>query len=229
MGKRMPLIRWLLRRLALLALVLFVALPAVLIGLYTVVPPPVTPLMLIRWTEGHGIVKDWVPLSQISPHLPAAVIAAEDNLFCRHHGFDLAAIREQAENYLAGEPVRGASGITQQTAKNLFLWPDRGWFGKALEAWLALGLELAWPKRRILEVYLNVIEFGPGIYGAEAASLHHFRKNAEALTRRQAALLASILPAPLARSAGNPSAAVERKASIVERRIGQIGGLLDCY
>ena len=133
-------------------------------------PPPVTPLMLIRWTEGHSIGKDWVPLEQMSPHLPAAVIAAEDNRFCQHFGFDVDAIRQQVDNYLEGQAVRGASGITQQTAKNLFLWPDRGWFGKALEAWLALGLEVAWPKRRILEVYLNVIEYGPGIYGAEAAA-----------------------------------------------------------
>lgn len=212
-----------------LGLFLLVLLPGGLIGLYSVVPPPATPLMLIRWTEGHPIGKDWVPLAQMSPHLPAAVIAAEDNLFCRHYGFDLGAIREQVENYLEGGPVRGASGITQQTAKNLFLWPDRGWFGKALEAWLALGLEIAWSKRRILEVYLNVIEFGPGVYGAEAASLHHFRKSAAQLTRRQAALLASVLPAPLSRSAGQPSAAVARKAGIVEKRIGQISGLLDCY
>ncbi len=206
------LLRWLVRRLFLRALLVFELLPAALIGLYSVVPPPVTPLMLIRWTEGHSIAKDWVPIAQMSPHLPAAVIAAEDNLFCQHYGFDL-----------------GASGITQQIAKNLFLWPDRGWFGKALEAWLALGLKLAWPNQRILEVYLNVIEFGPGIYGAEAASLHHFRKSAAQLTRRQAALLASVLPAPLVRSAGKPSSAVARKAGIVEKRIGQIGGLLDCY
>lgn len=223
------LVRWLLWRLFWLGLSLLVLLPGGLIGLYAVVPPPVTPLMLIRWTEGQSIGKDWVPLDQMSQHLPAAVIAAEDNLFCRHHGFDVDAIREQVDNYLAGERVRGASGITQQTAKNLFLWPNRGWFGKALEAWLSLGLEVAWPKRRILEVYLNVIEFGPGVYGAEAASLHHFRKGAEKLTRRQAALLASVLPAPLVRSASQPSAGVVRKARIVEQRIGQIGNLLDCY
>ncbi len=225
----MILLRWLLWRGVPLVLLVFVALPAGLIALYSIVPPPVTPLMLIRWADGHGIDKDWMPLRQISPHLPAAVIAAEDNRFCQHYGFDLAAIRAQAERYWQGKPVRGASGITQQTAKNLFLWPDRGWFGKALETGLALGLELAWSKRRILEVYLNVIEFGPGVYGAEAASLHHFRKSAEALTRRQAALLASVLPAPLIRSAGNPSARVVRKAGIVETRVGQIAGLLDCY
>lgn len=223
------LVLWLLWRAFWLALILLVLLPGGLIGLYSVVSPPATPLMLIRWTEGHGIAKDWVPLAQMSPHLPAAVIAAEDNRFCQHYGFDLGAIREQLENYWQGEPVRGASGITQQTAKNLFLWPDRGWFGKALEAWFALGLELAQPKRRILEVYLNVIEFGPGVYGAEAAALSHFRKPAEGLSKREAALLASVLPAPLVRSAGNPSAAVQKKARIVERRIGQISGLLDCY
>lgn len=222
-------LRWLFRRLILLALLLLVLLPGALIALYRFVPPPVTPLMLIRWTEGHGIAKDWTPLAQISPYLPAAVIAAEDNRFCQHYGFDLGAIREQAENYLAGEPVRGASGITQQTAKNLFLWPGQDWVRKGLEAWLALGLELAWPKRRILEVYLNVIEFGPGIYGAEAAALHHFRKPAERLSKRESALLASILPAPLRRSAGKPTSGVVRKAQIVEQRIGQIGDLLDCY
>ena len=225
----MKLLRWIVLRAVWLGLFVLVLLPGALIGLYAVMPPPVTPLMLIRWTEGHSIGKDWVPLEQMSPHLPAAVIAAEDNRFCQHFGFDVDAIRQQVDNYLEGQAVRGASGITQQTAKNLFLWPDRGWFGKALEAWLALGLEVAWPKRRILEVYLNVIEYGPGVYGAEAAALHHFRKPADHLSRREAALLASVLPSPLTRSAGKPSPAVVRKARIVERRVGQIGGLLNCY
>lgn len=225
----MRFLRWLFWRAVLLAVLVLVVLPGVLIALYRFVPPPVTPLMLIRWSEGQGIGKDWAPLSQISPYLPAAVIAAEDNKFCRHYGFDLGAIREQVDNYLDGEPVRGASGITQQTAKNLLLWPGQDWVRKGLEAWLAVGLELAWPKRRILEMYLNVIEFGPGIYGAEAAALHHFRKPAERLSRREAALLASILPAPLRRSAGKPTPGVVRKAQIVEQRIGQIGDLLDCY
>lgn len=225
----MRLLRWLLWRGLPLVLVVFVALPVALIALYSVVPPPVTPLMLIRWADGYGIDRDWMPLRQISPHLPAAVIAAEDNRFCRHYGFDLAAIGEQVERYWDGKPARGASGITQQTAKNLFLWPDRGWFGKALEAWLALGLEVIWSKQRILEVYLNVIEFGPGIYGADAAARHHFGKSAEHLSKREAALLASILPAPLVRSAGKPSASVTRKARVVFARIDQIGNLLDCY
>ncbi len=225
----MGFLRRLLRRLVIWAVIVFVALPAALIGLYLFVPPPLTPLMAIRATEDYGLDKTWVPLDAMAPYLPAAAIAAEDNLFCRHHGFDLAAIWQQWQRYRDGLPARGASGITQQTAKNLFLWPGRDWARKGLEAYLALGLEAAWPKRRILEVYLNVAEFGPGVYGAEAAARHHFAKSAAELTRREAALLASVLPAPLQRSAAAPTRLVARKAEVVSRRIDEIGNLLDCY
>jgi monofunctional glycosyltransferase len=219
--------RWLRRFLLAIALV-FVALPAGLIALYRVVPPPVTPLMVIRLFEGYGIEKDWTSLDQMAAVVPRSVIAAEDNRFCRHFGFDVQAIREQVERYADGLVVRGASGITQQTAKNLFLWPGQDWLRKGLETYLALGLEIAWPKRRILEVYLNVAEFGPGIYGVESAARANFGKPAARLTGREAALLASILPAPLHRSAAKPSAAVLHKADVVRRRVDQISNLLDC-
>ena len=223
------LVRWLLLRLILAVLLVFIVLPGALMWLYLHVPPPVTPLMLIRSYDGYGIEKDWRDLEQMSADLPASVIAAEDNRFCRHQGFDLDAIWLQWERYKAGKTARGASGLSQQTAKNLFLWPDRGWFGKILETYLTVALEQFWPKRRILEVYLNIAELAPGTYGMQAGAHHHFGRTAANVTRRQSALLASILPAPLHWSAAEPNKRVARKARIVERRAREIQKLLDCY
>ena len=225
----MRLIRRLFWRLMLLAILVLVVLPIGLMGLYLYVPPLATPLMLIRAVEGQGMAQTWVPLAQMPASLPAAAIAAEDNQFCRHAGFDLGAIREQVERYRAGKSVRGASGISQQTAKNLFLWPERGWLGKALEAYLTLGLEQLWPKARILEVYLNIAELGPGVYGVEAGAQRHFGRSVADLSKRQSALLVSILPSPLHWSAAKPNKRVGRKARVVAERIGQISDLLDCY
>ena len=187
--------------------------PPALIALYRVVPPPLTPLMVIRSVEGLPLRHDWVPLRAISSNLIAAVITTEDQNFCRHQGFDVDAIRAAWAAYEQGGRLRGASTISQQTAKNLFLWPAQDFVRKGLEAYLTVWLELLWPKQRILEVYLNVIEWGPGIYGAEAAAQSHFGRSAASLTARQAALLASVLPNPRQWSPIRPGPHVERRTA----------------
>ena len=222
-------IRRLIRRAALGLMLVFVALPVGLLLVYRVVPPPATPLMLIRWAEGHPIDYRWVSLEDIAPALPAAVLAAEDNHFCRHHGIDWQAIDQALADHRAGDRLRGASTVSMQTAKNLLLWPDRGWLRKALEAYLTLWLELLWDKRRILEVYLNIAEFGPGLYGAEAAAQRQFGRPAATLTADQAARLAVVLPAPLDRSAASPTPRLAQRALTIVRRSHQIAPLLDCY
>jgi monofunctional biosynthetic peptidoglycan transglycosylase len=157
--------------------------------------------------------QQWVAARSISPNLVAAVLTTEDQNFCRHQGFDVEAIRAAWATYEQGGRLRGASTISQQTAKNLFLWPAQDVVRKALEAYLTVWLELLWPKQRILEVYLNIIEWGPGIYGAEAAAQTHFGRPAASLTRRQAALLASVLPNPRQWSPTQPGAHVERRTA----------------
>ena len=221
--------RVLLRRFALGLLCLLVGLPLALIALYAAAPPPITPLMVIRLFEGEGLDKQWVSLAEISPHLPRAVIAAEDNNFCQHNGFDWDAIQDAIEEYQDGRRLRGASTLSMQTAKNIFLWPGRDYLRKGLEAYLTALLELFWDKQRILEVYLNIAEFSSGVYGAEAAARHYFNRPAKDLSRRQAALLATVLPSPRKRSAAKPTQAQARHAITIQRRIGQIRPLLDCY
>ncbi|HEX5795469.1 MAG TPA: monofunctional biosynthetic peptidoglycan transglycosylase, partial [Geminicoccaceae bacterium] len=208
-------------------LVALLAPPALLLA-YRFLPPPVTPLMLIRLAEGEGLEKHWRPLEEIAPALAEAVVAAEDNRFCAHWGVDWPALQGEVEAWLAGEPARGASTITMQTAKNLFLWPDRSLVRKALEAPLTPQLELLWPKRRIVEVYLNVVEFGPGIYGAEAAAQSYFGKPAAGLSQREAALLAAVLPHPRSSSPARPSAYLEDRARTIRGRIDQLGPMLGC-
>lgn len=210
-----------------LALVILLAPPAVF-TLYAVVPPPVTPLMLIRLAEGEGLDRDWVSLEEIAPALPRAVIAAEDNLFCEHWGFDWESMVEAAGDWAAGRGMRGASTLSMQTSKNLLLWPGRTLLRKGLEAYATLWLELLLPKDRILELYLNIAEWGPGLYGAEAAARHHFGVSAADLSRRQAALLAVSLPNPRDRTAGRPGPALRQQAAVIERRMGQLGPLLAC-
>ncbi|MEN0075394.1 MAG: monofunctional biosynthetic peptidoglycan transglycosylase [Paracraurococcus sp.] len=225
---RLPLPRSPGRVLRILLLVLLAGPPGLFLA-FRFVPPPVTPLMLIRLVEGHGLHKDWVPYAEIAPALAESVIAAEDNLFCEQSiGFDLAALRGQLEAWWRGERPRGASTITMQTAKNLLLWPGRDPLRKAIEAWLTPQLALLWPKRRVLEVYLNIVEFGPGTYGAEAAAQRFFGKPARLLTRREAARLAAVLPSPLRWSAAAPDPALRQRAAVIERRVPQLGPLLDC-
>jgi monofunctional biosynthetic peptidoglycan transglycosylase len=201
----------------LLVLSLFLAM------LYRVAPPPATPLMLIRLAEGYGIQKSWRPLADISPALIRAVIASEDQRFCRHFGFDWKAIETAWEQYQSGDgELLGASTISMQTAKNVFLWPARDWLRKGFEAYFTVLIELAWSKRRIIEIYLNVIEWGPGIYGAEAAAQHYFRKPAAQLGATEAARLAAILPAPLDWSASRPDAEVLERSAFILRQMPRV-------
>jgi monofunctional biosynthetic peptidoglycan transglycosylase len=213
--------RWLLR--ALLFLFIF---SIVLTLLYRFVPVPLTPLMVQRYfeLEDGKIDKEWKSLDEISPNLPLAVITAEDQKFEDHLGFDLEAI-EKAVKYNEkhkGKKVKGASTISQQTAKNVFLWPGRSWIRKGLEVYFTFLIELCWSKERIMEVYLNVIEMGPGVYGAEAAANYYFHKPAAKLSRSESAAIAAILPNPLRWSASKPTRYIERKKSWILRHMKYI-------
>ena len=186
--------------------------------------PPTTAFMLRdAWQREHAINYQWRPMEQISPQLAIAVIAAEDQKFPQHHGFDLSQIQAVLEQ--RGSPSRGASTLSQQLAKNLFLWPGRSYLRKGLEAWLTLWLELLWSKHRILEVYLNVAEFGPAIYGAGAASQLLLNTSADKLTMREAALLAAVLPNPKTLSAAHPSDYVRKRSARIELAARQLGGV----
>jgi len=213
----------------------FMGISAAWVLIYRVVPVPGTPLMLIRLAQGApGVDRIWVRLEDISPHLTRAVIAAEDTRFCRHGGIDWDAV-EQARKANArantrGRNLRGASTISMQTAKNAFLWPDRTWFRKGLELWFTSLAELAWPKRRILEIYLNIAEWGNGIYGAEAAARRFFGKPARDLTRREAAMMAAVLPNPRRWSPVNPTRYIAGRSGVIERRMSIVArdDLADC-
>lgn len=209
--------RWLLR--GFLALLL---LPVPLILLYRFVPPPVTPLMLIRAAEGEPIHRDWVPYARIAPALPRAVIASEDERFCWHHGFDWVEIDKAYDAWRAGDRLRGASTISQQLARNLFLWPGGGYPRKAAEAYVTLLLEALLSKQRILELYLNVVEWGDGVYGAEAAARAHFGRSALLLSERQAALLAAVLPAPRDWRPERPTRFLDERADTILARMPEV-------
>lgn len=204
-----------------------IAAPFVLTLAYLLVPPPST-LMLADIATLHWPKRDWVPLSRISPALVATVVASEDSAFCDHFGFDFKQIDNALDNAKKGRKLRGASTITQQVAKNLFLWNGRSWVRKALEAPLTLWIELVMPKRRILEIYLNIVEWGPHVYGAEAAAQHHFNTSAAKLSQWQAALLAASLPNPHVRKAGRPGPGLVGLAADVEVRAFARGSALRC-
>lgn len=218
--------RWRLWRAKMARWALIVAVtPFALSLIYGVLPPPVSTVMIWKiW--GRGIDYRWVPIEEISPHLPKAVLAAEDTRFCQHGAIDWEAMSDALEDDEG--PRRGASTITMQTAKNLFLWPGRSYIRKALEAPVALWIDFIWTKQRILEVYLNIAEFGPGIYGAEAAARHHFKKPAAKLTARESALLAAVLPNPIKRVAAKPSPGVRRYAARINARVPGTLPFLDC-
>jgi monofunctional biosynthetic peptidoglycan transglycosylase len=202
----------------LLIVVAVLLLPYLLAPLYRL-GHPVSTLMAWRWVTGAPVARKWVDFSAISPFLPRAVVAAEDAKFCNHHGIDWGALREVIDDAEDGEVTRGGSTITQQVAKNLFLWPGRSVVRKALEFPLALWIDLVLPKQRILEIYLNVAELGPsGQFGAETGSRYAFGHPASALSPREAALLAAILPNPVKRSARNPGPGVRRLAGIYMAR-----------
>jgi monofunctional biosynthetic peptidoglycan transglycosylase len=206
--------------------VLLAALPIVLVPLYAVVPPPVTTVMLWKGLTGAGIEKDWVPLEDISPHLVRAVIASEDARFCSHAGIDWV----EVQNALGDEDgrFRGASTISMQTVKNLFLWTGRDWIRKAVEAPLALYADFILSKRRIMEIYLNVVEWDTGVYGAEAAAQHYFGVPASKLSATQAARLAAVLPAPALRDAGRPGPQTRNIARRIAARAAQSGAYVTC-
>lgn len=188
---------------------------------------PVSTLMAWRSLRGEPMQRQWIDLAAMSPFLPSSVVAAEDAHFCKHHGIDWGALREAIDDAQEdGTPFRGASTITQQVAKNLFLWQGRDPIRKMLEFPLALWIDFVLPKRRILEIYLNVAEFGPqGQFGVEAGSAYAFGKSAASLSPREAALLASVLPNPVKRSARNPGPGVRRLASIYMARAVAAGSL----
>ncbi|MCB1560528.1 MAG: monofunctional biosynthetic peptidoglycan transglycosylase [Xanthomonadales bacterium] len=199
--------------------------------LWRFVDPPTTAFMLARQWEARSagdadfrLRHDWQPLSRISPQLGLAVVASEDQKFPDHHGFDVDAIEAAIAARQQGGRLRGASTISQQLAKNLFLWSGRSFVRKGLEAWFTLLIETAWPKRRILEVYLNVVEFGDGVYGAEAAAQHFFAKPASALTAEESALLAATLPNPRAYRADRPGPYLRERQAWILRQMRQLGG-----
>jgi monofunctional biosynthetic peptidoglycan transglycosylase len=169
--------------------------------------------------EGAGIEKSWRGLDEISPNLAQAVIASEDSLFCSHAGFDWASLRQAWQGNIDGRRLRGGSTISMQTAKNAWLWQDRTYLRKGLEAWFTFWMELLWPKARIMEVYLNIIEWGDGIYGAEAAARTFFGKPAVNLTKREAALMAAVLPNPLRWSPPKPTRYIASRANVIQQRM----------
>ena len=221
--------RWL-RRLLMLP-VLLVAFSVLQVLALRFVDPPLSMVMVehrvAAWIDGDRdfrIRYRWRDMDQIALALPLAAIAAEDQRFANHRGFDLEAIERAREQHARGGRLRGASTISQQTAKNVFLWSGRSWVRKGLEAWYTILMELLWPKQRILEMYVNVAEFGDGVYGAQAAAQEFFGVDADALSSAQAARLAAVLPSPRRYSAANPGPYVQRRTGQIQRQMRQIGG-----
>ena len=209
-------------------LIFFFASSIVFTILYRFIPPPATPLMLIRVIENiadkktPAIKKDWVSIDNISPYLVLAVITSEDNNFETHYGLDFKAIEKAKKLNARGKKIRGASTITQQTAKNVYLWQARTYVRKGLELYFSGLIELFWGKKRIMEVYLNVIEMGDGIYGAEAASQEYFHKSAKYLTRAEAAAIAAVLPNPRKWRPDRPTAYIARKKAWIIRNMNNV-------
>ena len=216
-ASRRPLVRrllgWLIR-----AALLFVGGSLLMVLAYRFVPPPITLTMIGDIVGGRSITKNWVPLRQIDPDMPRAAIAAEDGNFCRHNGFDFTAIRKALAGNEAGRRYRGGSTISQQTAKNVFLWQGRSWLRKGLEAWFTTLIETLWGKRRIMEVYLNVAETGVATYGVDAAAQRYFHHGADRLSPTEAARIAAILPLPRKRDAIAPHGFVRRYGDRIARR-----------
>ncbi|MBV6289131.1 monofunctional biosynthetic peptidoglycan transglycosylase [Pseudomonas aegrilactucae] len=212
------------------ALLWFAGASVLLVLLFRWVPPPGTMLMVERkvesWFNGQPIdlQHDWRPWDEISDELKVAVIAGEDQKFAGHWGFDFTAIQAALAHNERGGSIRGASTLSQQVAKNQFLWAGRSWLRKGLEAWFTALIELLWSKERILEVYLNSAEWDDGVFGAQAAARHHFGTDASKLTRQQASLLAAVLPSPRNWSASRPSSYVARRAGWIRQQMSQLGG-----
>ena len=200
-----------------------------LVVLFKFVPVPVTPLMVIRYFENTSEKQlwkhNWEPIENISKNIQLAVICTEDQKFLKHNGFDIEAIEKAYENNKKGKRIKGGSTISQQTAKNVFLWPSRSWLRKGLETYFTFLIEKIWSKERILEVYLNSIEMGNGIYGIEAASQHWFKKSAAKLTAYDAAAIASILPSPRKYRANPASAYITKRKQWIVRQMQFYGTL----
>jgi monofunctional biosynthetic peptidoglycan transglycosylase len=211
----------------------FFVLSIVSVVIYRWVPVPITPLMLIRDVEqfknDKGVIMehDWVPLEEISPKLQLAVVCSEDQNYLKHFGVDWGAIQKAMKENEKGKRVRGGSTITQQTAKNVFLWQGRSYLRKGLELWFTLLIEVFWSKERIMEVYLNSIEMGNGIYGAEAASQHWFHKSAKKLSKDEAAAIAAILPNPLRYKANPASSYIVQRKAWIKQQMNFWGNKLD--
>ncbi|RUO97238.1 monofunctional biosynthetic peptidoglycan transglycosylase [Hyphomicrobium sp.] len=204
-------------KLAVWLVIAWLAVVLALIVAYRFVNPPASMLMLQNWITGEGMTQTWVPIEEISPNVVRAVLVSEDGRFCQHAGIDLDAIEEAIEN--TDGRTRGGSTISMQVVKNLFLWPSKSYVRKAIELPLTYFMELVWPKRRIMEVYLNIAEWGPGIFGVGAAAEYHFAKSARELSSREAARLAVSLPNPLVRNAGRPGPGLQRLANAIQVRM----------
>ncbi len=217
--------RWIVR-----ALLIFLIGSVALVLLYRFVPPPFTLTMAGDVIGGKSVHKDWMPLSRMDPNMARAAISAEDGNFCKHHGFDFTAIQKALAGNEAGRHYRGGSTISQQTAKNVFLWQGRSWLRKGLEAWFTVLIEGVWGKRRIMEVYLNVAETGIGTYGVNAGAQRYFHHDASHLTPSEASRIAAILPLPKKRAAIDPHGFVRRYGDRIAARIGPMrrGGYTVC-
>ena len=209
----------------------FLGLSVSLVVIYKFIPVPFTPLMIVRFVETKNndqevsFDHDWEPLENISPNLQKAVIASEDGTFLQHHGFDFNAMGKALKNNQKGKKIKGGSTISQQTAKNVFLWQGRSYLRKGLEAYFTFLIELVWGKERIMEVYLNSIEMGNGIYGAQAASRHWYHKDASHLSVKEAAGIAAILPNPRKFKASNSSSYINKRKTKIVRLIRHMGKL----
>ncbi|MDD9908806.1 MAG: monofunctional biosynthetic peptidoglycan transglycosylase [Ahrensia sp.] len=216
-------------RVLIILAVLAVALPVIITLFYKVDGVrPVSTLMAWNWVSGQSVRRDWVAFDDISPVVWQSVISSEDGQFCSHAGVDWAEINKVVDDALEGEAVRGASTIAMQTVKNLYLWPSRSYIRKAAEVPLALMVDAVWGKKRLMEIYLNIAEWGPGIYGIEAAARHHYGRSAARLSRRQAAMLTITLPNPILRNPQKPTSGMRRLARLVERRGRASGAYVAC-
>jgi len=207
------------------AILIFVIGSVVWVAALRFINPPITFTMIGDIVGGHGVTKRWMSLDRIDPSMARAAIAAEDGRFCEHNGFDYKAIAAAAARNATGKKrIRGGSTISQQTAKNVFLWQGGGYFRKGLEAWFTLLIENIWGKRRIMEVYLNVAETGIGTYGVNAGAMRYFKHDASKLSDREAALIAAVLPLPKKRAAIDPRGFTRRYGNSINRRIGVVAG-----
>lgn len=215
-------------RLVVYAVIFFITFSVSCVALMRFVPVVITPLKIMRFAEGHPekgrkIVSEWVPIDGISVPMQKAVIATEDNNFLKHSGFDIDAIKKAIESNKKGKRLLGASTISQQTAKNVFCTPSRTWFRKSLESYYTVLIEFMWSKRRIMEVYLNVIEVHPNMYGVEAAARNFYNKDAAGLNIHEASMIATVLPSPMRMDIGKPSQYMLRRAEQVRKLMRLVG------